>query len=255
MKHFSRNSSLVALSALALLGSGTMMAQAQGIGVNFSGGQNLLVPTDQPGVVPGGNFNTVVGASGSNVGLADSTGAMTTALLTYNSTTVYDGFSGTNTANAATNVLYQGGLAGNNNQLEVSISVSNIPYALYNVYVYASADTTNTSTLSLSDGTTTYYYASDGSFNNSATSLLQTTSTNALNPTIGPGQYQVFSGLSASTFNVTTGGSINGVLSNNVFGLQIVNAAAVPEPAFVAMSSLLALGGGGLLLRWRKTRA
>lgn len=37
--------------------------------------------------------------------------------------------------------------------------------------------------------------------------------------------------------------------------LASVSVTAVPEPAFYAMSSLLALGGGGLLLRHRRARA
>lgn len=73
-------------------------------------------------------------------------------------------------------------------------------------------------------------------------------------------QFSGFSFLSA--YNTTRRGVSAGedtnvsfnVPASNVFTSVLVPTSAVPEPAFVAMSSLLALGGGGLLLRRRKAR-
>jgi len=195
-------------------------AQADSIGVHFTGGAANLGAADQPGVVPGANWNSVInptssmGISGSGIALNDNTGAATTALLSYTADGTYDGFGPTNFANSATNALYHGGLFGNrtNNTLnpgtDITITVTNIPYAKYDVYSYASQDTTATNTLSISNGTTTYYYASNGSSNAGATSLLLTTSTNPLSPTLGPAQYQIFSEMTASSFTLTTAGSI-----------------------------------------------
>lgn len=103
------------------------------------------------------------------------------------------------------------------------ISVTNIPYSSYKVYVYASADTINADRhpLSITDGHTTFYYAGDGRLMSAAPSLLLTTSTNSLSPTVWPAQYQVFEE-TGSSFTLTTGGAITHVLSNNVFGIQIV---------------------------------
>jgi hypothetical protein len=102
---------------------------------------------------------------------------------------------------------------------------------------------------------TTYYYRSDGRLNNVATSLLQTTSTDPLNPTIGPGQYQLFGGLTGSSFALTTGGSITTVISNNVFGLQIVETQPVPEPETISLV-LTGLGTlGTVCLRRRRPSA
>ena len=83
-------------------------AQAGVIGVNFTNGSHVLAVTDQPGVFAGANWNNVIGASGINVVLNDSTGATTTALLTFSATGVYDLFATPNTANAATNTMYSG---------------------------------------------------------------------------------------------------------------------------------------------------
>lgn len=83
------------------------------------------------------------------IGLAlqDSNAALTSALLTFDSTGPYDGFSATSTPNLATNTMYRGGLVGSNITPEVTVTVTGIPYAKYDLYVYASADSTATDTL------------------------------------------------------------------------------------------------------------
>jgi hypothetical protein len=88
--------------------------------------------------------------------------------------------------------------------------------------------------------------------NDAALAPLQTTSTNPLGPTAGPAQYQIFSGMTASSVTITTGGSLSNVLSNNVFGIQIVETAApIPEPG----SALMMLGAlSTLVFTLRRTR-
>ena len=215
------------------------VVQANSIGINFSAGTLNLGPTDQPGIVAGANWNNISGGSGTSVALNDATGASTTALLSFTSTGAFGGFNGTNTANTATNLLYQAGLVGNPNTSEVSIDISNIPYARYDVYVFSAADTTDTNTISITDGLTTFYQRSNGSLNNTATNLLQTTSIDPVNPTVGPGQYQVFH-KTGSSVSLLTGGSINDIISNNVFGLQIVQ--TVPEPGTFSLIGLGLIG-------------
>ncbi len=222
-------------------------ADAAIIGVNFSAGGFAMAAADQPGIVSGANWNNVTGSSGTNVALQDSLAASTTAVLTYSSAIAYGSYATPAISNAATNKMYRSGLGGDSILGEVHITLTAIPYAAYAVYVYASEDTTDTHTLSITDGSTTFYYRGNGSRNSSAASLLETTGTNSLSPTIGPAQYQIFHETSSSvTFK--TGGSINGVLGNNVFGIEIVDTA--PEPG-----SLLTLAGGLGLLALLRTRA
>jgi hypothetical protein len=133
--------------------------------------------------------------------------------------------------------------------------VTNIPYASYAAYVYASQDAISAVTLSISNGATTYYYASSGSSNAGVTSLLRTVSTNQSSPTLGPAQYQVFAGLSGPTLTLTTGGSISGIISNNFFGLQIVQAAApVPVLSPWVLAGLGALLAASAVLVLHRTR-
>ena len=215
---------VVLILSVALISS---TAHAQVISINFTAGPNSLGPTDEPGILPAPNWNNL--GIGENVPLQDDRGTLTTALYTFVSGAgVYDLFDTPMTANPATNVLYSGGLFGSNvGGGEITISITNIPYAFYDVIVYASPDTTATNLLGITggtdaDGTTTFYYNSDGQTSDHATALLMTTSTDPTNPTTGSAQYQVFSNLTDSTFTLTTSGSITNVLSNNVFGLQIV---------------------------------
>ena len=154
-----KNTIIISLAAIVAHLAPTTLS-AESIGINFAGASYFIQPNEQPGVAPGSNWNNVMGSSRSDVMLYDSSNALTAALLSFNSTlsSGVGTFYGTNTANLSTNQLYRGGLAGNNNFREVSINLTNIPYLTYDVYVYASQDSHLTNTLSITNGTTTFYY-------------------------------------------------------------------------------------------------
>ena len=101
MKNFKTVSTTMLGAALLL--AGNLPVHATTIGINFTAGARLLSAFDQPGFVPGANWNNEIGFQGTNLALLDSLGGATTAKLTYNSTSASDAFTGTNTANAATN--------------------------------------------------------------------------------------------------------------------------------------------------------
>ena len=236
---------LLATAALIGLALSTGPVQAATIGVNFSAGTKIVATSANPGIVAGANWNNVSGSAGSGIALVDDTATSTTARLTFSSAGTYSAFGVPATANAGTNMMYAGGLYGGGPSSEISVTVSSIPYAHYDVYVFASQDTANTTQLSMSNGTTTYYYRSAGAGNAGATTLLQTTSTTSGSPTAGRAQYQVFSGLSSSTLTLNLYGSTPGALSNNLFGIHIVQ---VPEPS----SALLLSGVLGLAIPRRR---
>ena len=231
---------LITAFAIAMFTAATILnADAESIGINFTGNTVFLQPTDQPGVVPGSNWNNVNGASGNSITLNNSTGSLTTGLLSFASALAVDGVHPPATPNAATNLLYRGELVGNNSIREVSINLSNIPFTSYDIYVYASQNAGITNTLSITNGITTFYYRGAGQTNDNATHLIETTSTDPSDPTSGAAQYQVFRGLTASSFDLVTGGSIGNVISNNVFGLQVVSTAfSVPIPTSAPSISL-----------------
>lgn len=190
------------------------------ISVNFTAGAWPLRRRSAAGAV----WNNIENASGTAVPLRDSAGNATTARLTFASASSYAEFGAPKTLNAAINRLYRGGLVGNDTIREVQVSITDIPYPLYDVFVFASADTTDRSPLSITDGQTTFYYRSAGQSNGQAGRLLRTGSEDSSAPTEGPAQYQVFLARTDPTVTLTTGGSRHCVLSNNVFGLQIVQA-------------------------------
>lgn len=215
-------SALAAFSALPLSGQ-TGSTAALGIGVNFSAGTWPLAATDQPGLVAGANWTNVAGGTGSNIPLQDYLAAPTTARLSFRARGDYDYFNLLATPNAATNTMRRGGLFGNEGPGEISITVTGIPYATYDVYVYATGDYPADPVLSLSNGTTTYYYRGDGvTPDEGATEQTEATSTDPENPNVGRAFYMVFRNQTTSTFSLATAGSMGGVVSNNVFGFQIV---------------------------------
>ncbi len=195
------------------------------IGVNFTAGTFPIRAR-----TPGGAFwNNIDGASGEAVPLRDALGAATPARLSFHSASAYAGFSAPKTPNAAVNRLYRAGLVGDDTRAEIRVRLTGIPYPAYDVFVFASADTADRSTLSAGDGRTTFYYRSAGRDNARAGRLLRTLSGDPQAPTEGPMQYQVFRGRSGPDFTLTTGGSRHRVLSNNVFGLQIVRVGPAEE--------------------------
>jgi hypothetical protein len=238
---------------VGFLGLTVSPSLAASIGVNFYGGMFTIAPSASPGIVPAINWNNIAGGSGTNITLNDDTATATTTQLTFNSTGAYNGCTVINTPNAATNTLYRSGIYGDNATREVSISLWGISYSSYDLYVFASADTTVTNQLSISYGTTTFYYASGGQFNSGATALLQTTSTTSGSPTTGRAQYQLFSGLTGSSVTLTTGGAITHTISNNIFGFQIVNTAQ-PVPESSMIMGLVFFGGGLFAVSRRKNQ-
>ncbi|BCX49702.1 hypothetical protein HAHE_36100 [Haloferula helveola] len=109
---------------------------------------------------------------------------------------------------------------------DASITLTGIPYANYDVYVYFGSETNGrTGTISSSAAGTTYSFTTqvvDGS----PGTFLQTTDTGSGNPAAN---YAVFSGQSGGTFDVTV---TPGALQNSmgIYGIQVVEAAASGDP-------------------------
>jgi hypothetical protein len=203
------------------------------IGVNFVDPTNstTVLATENPGVVPGEMWNNVSTAHATTSNLSDDSGVRTTADITVVSGGSFGLSPVGTTGNTGFNKMVEDAVTGLGDagaNAEASVTVSDVPYSAYDVYVFTQDRGVSSNVLSVTDGSTTYFYESDGS--GAADSITQITGLTSGTATPG-GSYALFSGLSGSSFTVTTGGAVTGVITNEIFGIHIVNTATVPEPS------------------------
>jgi hypothetical protein len=214
-------------------------ARAQIIAVNFDGeGGAVTAPT---GVVTAYTWNDLDGSSGSATGLTETDGVGTsndtslpTTSITFASQDSY--LSG----NPNLGNLLNGYLDGNGAAIgvlngTVTISVTNIPFALYDVYVYVGADqngrtgdgmlgTEDLSFTSAAAGATAFAVNSDLSADHPSANTL------------------LFTDISGTSFSYLQNAGSN----NNSTGVMAIEIVAVPEPTSLGMMALAALACGGM---------
>ncbi|MGN6554497.1 MAG: PEP-CTERM sorting domain-containing protein [Verrucomicrobiota bacterium] len=252
------NPKIIASAAVALLTVGQLQA-GEVISINVGGMNNTDDVLGSAGVVNAGNWNnltTVDNPSGSS--LLNSSGAATTLSLSSTGwlrNTFND--PGDDRKDMYSNFLaHEGDPIGN-----ATISLSSIPYATYDVYLYYNAFYMNNGgeiqTWTESQGGTTLYGlrgpTSGGQltgYQQYQTSSYATASSDADAAVLG-GNYLVFSGLTAANLTLTSSDpNQTGWKMEGLAGLQIVEASPVPEP-----SSLGLLGiAGSLLFAFRSRR-
>lgn len=250
MQRFFQPTAVLALAALALAAAPAAQAQ-NSIGVNFtgtdsSGGTFPLLDGTAAGFVTDTHWNDADGNAGTfdPAYLFDSTGHTTGAGFTFSAPDLSSSLSD---ASQGGSYLLTKGYADINPPAPPApgaslpgITFSAVPYKTYDVYVYLDGATAGTATYTL--GTAAQTVMNGTAFN--GTFQKATAST--------PGDYLVFSGLTGANF------TLSGVSTTSapVDGVQVVDAAPVPEssPA-VSLGLLLALGAGGLTLRAARRRA
>jgi|GEM_PF-2276380 len=226
--------------------AGLSVAQASVISANFredNGNPNQLIA---PTTVAGGgagvgatNWNDALGGTGSAADLVDDSGAGTTLDLSWSSGGMWgDGTANTDADAQVGNAQLQRGYLDDNQGAPdpIVISISEVPYAQYDLVVYFSTDTSGDSygTISVTDAIGTKTGSTSG------TKLLWGESsvlddTNSLRIT----------GLSG---NATIDAPVrSGAIRHSVSGIQIIE---VPEPATITLA-----GFAGMLLLGRRRRS
>ena len=210
-----------------------------GIGVQFASGGTALTSSQQAGVVPIGNYNVLFNSSGTSSSLLNSSGSPTSLSLSYSASYTNPSYNGP--YNTPDQILTSGGISVNNASNSDSVTLSNVPFSQYDLYVFVGPNNGNGDypgntyfQYSATDGSTTYYSdLPDSGFPGyrQAASTTPGTHTDA-------GDYILFSGETSSslTFSVTPGN--NGGTDMN--GFEIID--TVPEPstyAFMAGATTL----------------
>jgi len=244
----------ILMLAFVVLASGAFLQDtfAASIGINFIGGHGggpagtSLGAAEVAGVVPQANYNNFAGANGANLALIDSNAAATSAQLTYNGGGTFT--SSTNVPSGSDESLAQGFVFGT-----VTGTLSNIPYATYDLYLYLENDAggrnTDTFANNVANTITSISIAGgnagqvDG---NAGTPFNYIQGVGAANGTgRNSANFVVFRGLTGPIATFQTSAPGNGSLS----GIQVVDVATIPEPA----TALLGLGGlAALVLRRRR---
>lgn len=236
----------ISTASLVLVLAAAAPSRAATIAVNFVGNGGTggtLATTDSAGVLASTNYNNVtVSSSATAIALNDDSGTASGATFTFSSGGNFA--AGNENPVGGNEKLYRGYIFGNS-----SVTISGIPYGLYDLYTYGMNDSAGR-TAQTTVGAATFYGVSpnpgaagyiDG---NSGTPFTYTRSIST-DPNAGTplGNYARFSNLSGSTLTFT-----HQATSNNGFlaGFQIVQ---VPEP-----SSLGLVGLGFALALTRRSR-
>jgi len=230
MKFSSWKLAFVAAIGMVLNGSPALAGNI--IGIDFGTNGNLLGPSDTAGVTPQQNFNQAPGAAGSVLNLIDSTGASTAADASYSGFTGTFDFASTSTPDRD---LVNSAAYIRNSSLTPVLTVTDVPYVLYDVVVYSTQGGTTRDSL-FNIGTQNIYFRDT----QAAPPFDQSSGTFAGDPA-GNGNYMLFTGISGSSFTLNiqglTGGG--GLFQSGLGGIQIIDMSPpAPEPSTAVLLGL-----------------
>ncbi len=228
--------SKLALAVAFAAAAGTSQAATSVISWAYANGNAV---SGSAGVISAPNWNLTGDAGSANLNFSDATSSGATLTLGggfgawgIGGVSSPDGDGSTNKA------IFDGYY----NSLTSTMTVGNIPFAEYNVYVYFSSDADGR-TGTVSDATTTYSFSTMAVAATAGSNAIftQTTDMGAGNPSA---DYAVFSSLTGAsqTFTITS-------IPSNGMGFSGIQIVQVPEPSAALLGGLGVLG----LLRRRRS--
>ena len=234
----------------AWIGGLSLDAGASAISLQFedSGTANNIVTggagayVDQSGLVAS-NWNTCASATGTNQVLKDNSGSPTLATASWQCPDTWrDGL--TNTGGNDSLLL---GYLDTDNTTVTSVSIKNIPYSIYNVYVYSTGDTVPRTGQFWAKSTVSPGGADPGGKVITVVTNTGTTLTDASNT--GQGNYVVFKGLTNPTCVVSSQAyqyldNANNGTRGPINGIQIVDATQSTPTLTGALASSGPTSGG-----------
>lgn len=255
MTRFNQNTAVTLFASLAAAcliactsASPASAGPINGIGINFvgsSGTGGTLGTNDSAGVMPQTHWNNVTGNTPTGISLHNQTGVASGASLTVtNNGGIYTAASTTVPGDEALNSGFIFGTS--------TATVSGVPYAKYDVFVYELNDASGRQETTTLNGTTSYYGVSTTPTNaglvdnNPATAYTYVQATSQTAGTFTPNaNFVEFQNVTGASFSITNSAPGNGYLN----GIQIVQ--ATPEPSSFV---LLGLAGAGLFVAARRRR-
>lgn len=207
------------------------LASAQVIAINFESGINGAVNpiTATTGVVPVSisGWNEIDGNAGTNVEpIFDSTGTVIPDMtLSFTSNNSY----------STTNTNLGGLLDSYIDSGSIVVTVTNIPYAEYDVYAYVGSNGNDRDSAGGTVGSETLSFSTDS---RDATSFTLTADPSQVYPAAN---VLLFTNVSGSTLTYLQAGAVAG-LGNGLNGLEIVRVVPEPSPCAMILGGLALLG-------------
>jgi hypothetical protein len=249
---------------------GVVSAQSIGIdwfGGNGTGDQTQMVAGDTAGVIPQGNWNSFIDATGTTAEtfpLNLNTGAASGASVTF-SGSPNDWDSGITESTSANHKMMLGYIDTNDTSV-TTVVVNGLPASFtgpgYNVYVYYDGDNGTNQRVGRYEINGVSMWGRDAGVNFGGAFTQGQTTTDpapglsgtgldnlgAVVATVPAGNYMVFGPLTSANFTLNVQASASAGATNRAAlnGMQIV---AVPEPSTVALLAIGCLGGVGLFVR------
>jgi concanavalin A-like lectin/glucanase superfamily protein/Ig-like domain-containing protein len=234
---------LLLVGLLLSLSGGITTVQAQSIGINCSDTDNadtVMALTDVAGVVPQANWNDLGGLSGTDLALVDDSGAATGATVTWTSNNTWR--TDIDQTISGDYRMMKGYLDYQHNPATpIQVTIENIPYGRYDLYVYfdgdggewrnGSYDIRNPTTSAVIAGPIHYQDPASTHFDGTYIEVPATSTTDEGVDTPA-GNYCIFEGLNDSSILVYAQGTTSE--SGDTFrvqtnGIQIIDKTPRPE--------------------------